>query len=312
MRIQDHLFECKSRSDRIEIFPFYDTHIGKRNCAEQEIRKQVREIVRHDAMKDRQVAVLLGGDICDVIKPQDIRFDFNEIADWLFEGDAITIKEKLNDIAKAQVERAVEIFSPIKHLILGSIEANHDKVVRKRYNTDTHKAFCNKLGIPDLSDEAIFRLRFRIRKGAHKTVRASCVKIYMRHGYGGGRTAGAEPNKIARMMQDGVTEDCDVCLTGHTHTFCEGEPIPVTYVPEAGKIPEKLLQRYRYGVNPGCWLYSHMIGPGGYESQACYPSKAIMTVKIVVFPFWSTTVTRDGDRKYVERPKIEVRKYSIL
>jgi hypothetical protein len=305
MKIIDHVFECKSRSERIEIFPFYDCHIGKRNCAEDEIRKQVREILKREKEMHRQVAVLFGGDIIDVIKPQDIRFDFNEIADWLFEGDALDIKEKLNDIAKAQVIRAAQIFHPIKHLILGGIEANHDKVVRKRYNCDTHRDLCKALGIEDCTDEAIFRLRFKRSRGQGGRPH---VNVYMRHGYGGGRTPGAEPNKIARMMQDGITNDCDVCLTGHTHTYCEGEPIPVAYIPSAGKIPSKLVQKHRYGLNPGSWLYSHMIGPGGYESQACYPSKALQTVKIVIWPFWHTKVAGVS----VDMPKIEVRKYPIL
>jgi len=306
LKIITKTFELESRSERVEIFPFYDCHIGKRNCAEDEIKKQVREILKRREI-GRHVGVLFGGDIIDVIKSQDIRFDFNELADWLLEGDALDVKEKLNDIAKAQIDRATEIFWPIREFILGGIEANHDKVVRKRYNHDTHRALCNRLGIEDCTDEAIFILKFRRRPGGQAS-----VKIYLRHGYGGGRTAGAEPNKIARMMQDGITADCDVCLTGHTHTYCEAEPIPVAYIPSKGKIPRKLFQRYRYGLNPGCWLYSHMLGPGGYESAACYPSKAMMTVKIVIWPFWETTETTGGKKHGISFPKIEIRKYPIL
>lgn len=306
MYLLDKTIECGSRSDRIEIFPFYDCHIGKRNCAEDKIIAQRGEILKRSKMPNRHVLVLFGGDACDVIKPQDIRFDFNDLPDWLLSGDATDIREKLNDIAKAQVIHAANIFKPIQPFILGSIEANHDKCVRKRYNTDTHSDFCKMLGVQSMTDEAIIRLSF-IRRPGGKPVR-SVVKIYMRHGYGGGRTAGVEPNKIARMMGDGVAADCDVCLTGHTHTYCNPEPIPVMYIPDRGKLPARLPTRYRFGLNPGCWLYSHLVGPGSYESAACYPTRAMMTCKIVIWPFWTQMIAGQS----LERPKIELREYPIL
>lgn len=308
MYLLDKVIECKSRSDRIEIFPFYDCHIGKRNCAEDKIRAQCTEILKRADMPNRHVLVLFGGDTNDVIKPQDIRFDFNDLPDWLFEGGITSIKKKLNNIAKAQIEHSVGMFKSLRPYILGSIEANHDKVVRKRYNHDTHEEFCEGLGIPSMTDEAIIRLTFIRRAGEKKRSVHSVVKIYMRHGYGGGRTAGVEPNKIARMMGDGVATDCDICLTGHTHTYCNPEPIPVMYIPNRGKLPARIPTRYRFGLNPGCWLYSHLVGPGSYESAACYPTRAMMTCKIVIWPFWSQQIL--GQK--MERPKIELREYPIL
>jgi len=130
----------------------------------------------------------------------------------------------------------------------------------------------------------------------------------MRHGYGSGRSAGAEANKIDQMMKDGITHDCDICFTGHTHTFHPGRYVPVQYVPSAGKMPKELLTRYRMGCNPGCWLLSHKIGPGTYESAACYPSRPMMTVKAVIWPFWHTKM-RGQD---ISRPKIELRTYNII
>jgi len=155
-----------------------------------------------------------------------------------------------------------------------------------------------------MTDEAIIRVKFK----RNKMNSGQTVKIYMRHGYGGGRTPGTEPNKIARMMGDGVAADCDICLTGHTHTYCNPEPIPVLYLPNRGKLPARLPTRYRFGLNPGCWLYSHLVGPGSYESAACYPTRAMMTCKIVIWPFWSQKI----EGQLIERPKIELREYPIL
>lgn len=303
MRILSKVVKCKSRSDRVEIFPLYDSHIGKRNCNEPAIKAQVREILRQQKKPDRQVSVVLGGDTLDVIKPQDIRFDINEVADWVLEGSADSVRDKLNNIAKAQIDRAVSIFDPIREHIIGELEANHDKAVRKRYNHDTHKDFCKSLGIESMTDEAIIRIDFKLGRNTQQ------IKIFMRHGYGGGRSPGAEPTKIDAMMADGVTADCDVCLTGHTHTFCKSEPKPVLYIPNSGKIPPRLLSRYRYGLNPGTWLLSHMVGQGTYESAACYPTRPMMACKIVVWPFWHTTIQGSYDH---QRPKIEIREYPIL
>jgi len=265
MYLLDECIECKSRSDRVEIFFFYDCHIGKRNCAESAIIKQRREILRRADMPNRYVRILMGGDINDVIKPGDVRFDFNEVADWLLEGSATTIREKLNDVAKAQIDRSVKLFDPLRNLVLGNIEANHDRAVRKRYNSDTQSDFCKELGVRSLTDEAIIRFRFQRKiRGARGA--AATVKVYLRHGYGSGRTPGAEPNKIVRMMQDGITADCDICMTGHTHTYHPGIVEPVHYIPNAGRLPKQLLTRYRFGANPGCWLLSHKVGVGGYES----------------------------------------------
>ena len=304
MYLLDHTIQCTGRSDRVEIFPFYDCHIGKRNFAEDKFLAQRREILKRAAMPNRQVLILLGGDICDVIKPQDIRFDFNDLPDWILEGSASDIKKKLNDIAKAQTDHAVNLFEPLQPYILGSIEANHDKCVRKRYNCDTHADFCKMLNIQSMTDEAIIRIRFKRRATAASQV----IKIYMRHGYGGGRTPGTEPNKVARMMADGVAADCDICLTGHTHTYCNPEPQPIMWIPDRGKLPARLPVKYRFGLNPGCWLYSHLVGPGSYESAACYPTRAMMTCKIVIWPFYSQTISG----QFLERPKIELREYPIL
>jgi len=306
MRLLEEIIDCRGRNDRFELFYIQDCHNGKSNFAELEIRKEIKEIVRRSEMPERHIRVLMGGDINDVIKPNDIRFDFNEIANWLFEGDADCIKDKLNDVAKAQVKHSVKLFDPIRNLVLGDLEANHDKAVRKRYNTDTHKDFCKELGIEDLTDEAI--VRFTFKRHTPNGYATSVVKLYMRHGYGSGRSPGAEPSKIAAMMADGVGADCDICITGHTHTYCAPAPIPVLYTPNRGKLPGRLPCRYRFGVNPGCWLYSHLVGRGTYESAACYPTRALMTCKFVIWPFWTYYV----NGQQVEVVKIEKREYPIL
>ena len=291
---------CESRSDRFELFPFGDTHIGKRNCNELAMRKQGGEILRRAKMPNRHVRVVLGGDQVNSISPADAsRFDFAELADWFVESDAEKTRERLSDMVLQEVKRAAGIFKPIKSYIIGAINGNHENMMRRRQHVNVHKALCEKLGITDLTDESF--MKFVFVRGVERRV----VKIYIRHGYGSGRSAGAEPNKLWAMLSE--WEDADVCLTGHTHSFCIAPPKPVLYLP-AGNLPKVMPTRYRFAGNWGCWLLSHLTGVGSYESGACYPAKPMMTLKVVVWPFWHTT--RAGED--IAIPKIELREYPIL
>jgi len=306
MKIIDERIQCNGRSDRLEIFPFGDCHIGKRNCNERAIKQQVSEVLRRAKMPNRHVRVLLGGDVVNAISPSDVRrFDFRELADWLVQGDAENTRDMLCDMVSQEVGRAVRIFTPIRQYIIGAISGNHENMMMKKQNVNVHRAICENLGIRNLTDEAFIRLKFYRRSNAKNPVSAT-LKVYIRHGYGGGRTAGAEPNKLARMMDE--WEDADVSLTGHTHTYCIAPPKPVLYVPDKGRLPERLLTRHRFAANWGCWLLSHLSGDGSYESAACYPARPMMTLKIVVWPFWSTE--RKGKR--IEQKKIELREYPLL
>jgi len=302
MRLLDIEIQCDGRSDRVEIFPLWDIHIGKHNCNESALKKEVSEIVKRDAMPGRHVRVLLGGDVLNAVNPKDIkRFDFSDVAEWLLSGRVADIKDKLSNMTTQEVKRAVGILKPIKHLIVGALEGNHEKVIRKRVNQDIQMALCEKLEIPNLSDEVL--LRFRFRRGGRT---GSSIVVVARHGYGGGRSAGAEPMKLKAMLDEWVC--ADVCISGHTHTFCNLPPQPMAWLPTRGKMPVDLLWKHRFALNPGCWLDSHSVGRGTYESNNCYPARAFMTAKIVVWPFYDQYV---GGREYVS-PKIEIRSYPIL
>ncbi len=293
----------KSRSVRLEIFNFWDAHIGKVNCAEKAIRKQVQEILKHEEDKDRLVRVILGGDLINAINPNDIkRFDFSELPDWLLDTkNVMTLKERLSDVIGQEIKRAVEIFSPIKHLIIGTLEGNHETKARISQNIAVQSVICDRLGIVNLTDEAFIRINCYRSNNA-----SAIVKLYVRHGYGSGRTPGAEPTKLKYMLDE--WEDADICLSGHSHTFNRIPPKVVQFVPDKGKMPKQMFCHYRFAANPGCWLYSHYVGASTYESRACYPARPMMTLKIVIWPFWSTM--RQGSQ--MSCPKIELREYPLL
>lgn len=300
----------KSRTDRVEIYPIGDVHLAKANCAEKELRAQIRYILDRSKRTDRQIRVILGGDIHNGINIQDAkRFDFAELADWFFtnktkktpKGNADSIKDTLSNMVLAESKHAVELFRPIAHLCIGAIEGNHEDTIRRRHNVDVQAYFCEALGIPNLTDEAIIRMRCVRANSA-----SSPIVVYARHGHGGGRSAGAAPIKLANMLAE--WESADICFTGHDHTFHVLPPKPVLAVPRAGSLPAKMTTRHRWAADWGAWLYSHNVGRGSYESRACYPARPMMTCKAVVWPFWRL---REGGRDLTV-PKIEVRSYPIL
>uniref|UniRef100_A0A6M3J8S4 Putative DNA repair exonuclease n=1 Tax=viral metagenome TaxID=1070528 RepID=A0A6M3J8S4_9ZZZZ len=303
MKLLNVEIECQGRGDRVEIFPLYDMHIGKSNCNELAIRKWIGEVVKRDRMPNRHIRVLLGGDAANAVKPKDTkRFDFTDVADWLLEGDKEEVRDKLSDVASHEVKRITKILDPVKHILLGAIEGNHEKAIRKWYNQDIQKMLCDNLGVPNLSDEVLIRFRFIRNSGKS----SSSVIVVARHGYGAGRSVSAEHLKLYAMQAE--WEIADICISGHTHTFAYSAPKPVAYVPTRGDLPADLLWRHRFALNPGCWLDSHSVGRGTYESNNCYPARAFMTAKIVIWPFYEQVI---GGREYIS-PKIEIRSYPIL
>ena len=302
MRIVEHIINCSSRSDRVEVFPFYDVHCGKANCNEAAIRKEVQEIVRRNKMKNRHVRVLGGGDLVNAISSNDRqRFDFSDVADWVVKGKAKDVKNALADMPNREVKRLAKLMAPIAHLFIGTLEGNHERALRKYHNIDVQMRICETLGCENLTDEAIIRFKFR-----RSTGQATSFNLYMRHGYGGGRSAGAEYMKLSAMLSE--WECADVCLSGHTHTFAVLDPKAAAMIPTKGKVPDSLLWKHRFAANPGCWLDSHAISRGTYESNSCYPARALMTCKIVVWPFFEQ---HQNGRSFVT-PKIELRSYPIL
>lgn len=299
MRLIDKLIEGHGRADEFSIHPIGDVHCGGRNCAEKALGREVKEIYQNP-----NAYWFSGGDLIEAIKPHDIRFDFDILPDWMVEGDADSTREALNDIVKQQKRRICDILQPIAGKCLGLMEGNHEYTIRKRGNTDIHKDICDELGCTNLTDETVIRLRFRRLKGSVIT-----VVIYARHGYGGGRTDGAEPNKLGRLLAE--WELADICFSGHTHTFCIIPPKAVMGIPRSGSLPDELYQRYRWAANWGCWQYSHPVGPSSYVSRAAYPARPMLTTKAVIQPFHTTFRPKNGQQTEIPSPLIELRAITL-
>lgn len=294
MKLLDYTIKVNGRSDEVSIYPIGDVHLGVKNCAENYLKKTIREIE-----KNPLAYWFGGGDLINAIKPDDIkRFDVKELPNWLFVGDADTIKDRLSDIVSQEIIRIVEILQPIANKCIGLIEGNHERTMRKRYNYDAQKILCEKLHTENLYSAAWVRLFFRDK-------RVRVIKLGIRHGYGSGRTAGAEPKKLADLL--GYWKDCDIVFSGHTHTAESPAPDVYLYLPNNGELPPELLLKYRWAANWGCWLRTHAAGVSTYEEDACYPPRPMMVTKAVITPFYHTSLkNRD-----LSLPKIEMKRITL-
>ena len=273
MKLMDVTIPCKSRTDSFIFYAIGDVHLGMLNCAESQLKRLVGRI-----SKNPKAYWIGGGDYCECIKPSDLRrYEAEGLPDWILGPDAKSARENLRDIVAVQKRRFKQIISPIAGKCLGLIEGNHETTLRKYHNLDHHGFMCNDLGTEDLTSEALFRLRFSKDRG--KVTRI--VKLFICHGHGGGRTAGAEPNHLFRLA---AQWRADIILRGHSHTFCINPPLVELSVPERGKMPDECMQYYKRAGNWGCWVKSYAVGPSTYVTRATYPPRPLSTLEVEIAP----------------------------
>jgi diadenosine tetraphosphatase ApaH/serine/threonine PP2A family protein phosphatase len=273
MKIIHYDIQVESRKTEFTIYPIGDIHLGANDVAETKLLK-----LRNMISKNPNARWVGGGDYCECIKPSELkRFDFESLPDWMFEGDAETIKGRLRDIVAQQKKRFYHIFTPIKKKCIGLIEGNHEVNLRKYHNLDHHGYMCDKLEVPDLTYEAFIVLRFI--RGAGQTKR---VVIFLTHGQGGGRRAGSAANKledVANMFR------ADIVLMGHNHQFCVAPPVVELGVPHRKTKDNECVQNLKYMGNWGTYRLSYKSGPSTYTSRALYKPRPISALEIGIIPF---------------------------
>jgi len=299
MNLIDKLIELPSKASVARFYVLGDTHIGALNCAEGHLRRFVRYVA-----KQKNAWWIGGGDYCDCITRNDLkRFDLRQVPDWMLQGDGETIRERLTDIARAERKRFLEIVAPINDRCLGLIEGNHESEYEKRTDTAMQLRLCEALHTPDLTDCAFIRLRFGL---TNRSAARTTIVFYVAHGWGGGRSAGAEDRKLAELAS--FVEGAHVILRGHAHRFDPGEPKVVLYIPHRGRLPYECYSRTVRTANWGCWLKSYARGKGTYDSQRNYAPRPLLGLEIKVKPFSEQRKSKQGaDAAYgVPAPTITV------
>ena len=161
----------------VEIHTFADEHLG------DEHSDLKRLLARIEYVKNTPNAYcILNGDIIDNATKTSI-------------GD--TYAQVFNPME--QMEKATEIFSPIKDKILCITHGNHENRTYKNEGINLSRLMANQLGLADRYTPTSATLFIRVGDGRASTHhRRVCYTIYVLHGGGGGRKEGGKGKQTCR------------------------------------------------------------------------------------------------------------------
>lgn len=185
---------------QLEIHTFADEHIGDEHCDMKRLMERI-EYVKNTP----NAYCIMNGDLLDNATKTSI-------------GDTYT--QKLNPME--QLQKAVELFSPIAHKTLCITHGNHENRTYKKEGINLSCLIAKQLGLEDryTPTSAVLFIRFgRLSRGKKETngsgnVRKVCYTMYVLHGSGGGRKEGAKAIRLADMAS---IIDTDIYCHAHTH-----------------------------------------------------------------------------------------------
>lgn len=181
--------------DTIELHTFADEHIGDEHCDIPRLLERI-EYVKNTP----NAFCLMNGDIVDNATKTSL-------------GDTYT--QAFNPME--QLQRAVEIFGPVKDRIIAITHGNHENRTYRKEGINLSQLIANQLGIPDRYSptSAVLFIRFGKPSKTHGDKnRKTCYTLYALHGSGGGRKEGAKAIRLADMAS---IIDCDIYVHSHTH-----------------------------------------------------------------------------------------------
>lgn len=185
--------DLPSELENLELHIFADTHVGDHLC-DMELLKQRIEYVKNTP----NAYCILNGDLIDNATKTSI-------------GDTYT--QVFNPME--QLEKAVELFGPIKHKIICIEPGNHENRTYKTDGIDLTALLAAQFGLSDkyAPTGAVVFLRFGPgSKNSH--YRKVLYTIYVKHGSRSGRSTGSKANALVDMAS---TIDCDIYIHSHTH-----------------------------------------------------------------------------------------------
>lgn len=189
-----------SELESIQIHIFGDEHIGDEHCD----LKRLKERIAYVAETENAYCVL-NGDIIDNASRSSI-------------GDIESRQFNIMD----QLDKAIELFSPIKEKCLALTSGNHEARTFRKEGVDLSYLLACRLDLVDryTPTSALIFLNVgqesrKRRCTADKTkIRSIPYSIYMLHGSGGGRKEGAKAIRLADMAS---IIDCDIYIHNHVH-----------------------------------------------------------------------------------------------
>lgn len=204
-----------ARPDWFTLVPIGDIHLGHVACDERLLAATIKRIA--DDPRCYWVGL---GDYCEYINKADKRYDPEQVAPWVR-------SEPRGRMAQVQTERITELFKPIAHRCLGIVEGNHETAIRRKFEYDPYyeivKAVHGAAQLPldtriGLGFEGWLELRW-YRMPEPKRSATHRLRVYLHHGFVGGRLAGAKALNMQRVLWN---HECDLCLMGHSHNTSSG------------------------------------------------------------------------------------------
>lgn len=191
---------------RAEIHVFADWHLGDRYCSDKLINMSVRNI-----LSNPNAYCLFNGDICN----------------W---GSKTSVSDVYSEqlTPDEQVDRLTDLFKKLKDKIISVTPGNHELRARKTEGIDITRIAARNAGILNKYTNGGAFLCVRVGESSTRETNGSgrcrqiCYTMYVKHGRGGGKQAGAKVNRLSDMA---ATVDADIYVHSHTHlpaVFREG------------------------------------------------------------------------------------------
>lgn len=177
----------------LELHTFADEHIGDDCCDLERLKERINYVATTP-----NAYCILNGDILDYASRSSI-------------GDIETREFNI----MGQLEKAVELFTPIKGKIICITPGNHENRGYRKEGFDISKMIAMQLGLADKYAPAAAMIFVRFGKDVSKKHgKPQLYTIYVLHGSGGGRKEGAKAIRLADMAS---IVDADIYIHSHTH-----------------------------------------------------------------------------------------------
>ena len=272
-------FEFDEKPEPLEFIPLGDFHVGTNGCDEGHIKKYVDYIRRH-----KNTYWWGMGDFIDGICYSDKRFDPNEAPDWMMVKD-------MKDLPLRQAGYFLDLVAPIANKCLFMLHGNHEETVARHYHNDIASHIALSLGVPYLGYSGFVNFFFKWKGEGYTKATSTSRKVFVHHGWGGGRKYGGKVNKVFDFLSGFEATDY---FMGHVHdTLCLKTSRLGTRI-KRGKVAD-------YNIKPGMkvswgadelWSQDHCFGLTGtflksalYAEQQGYNPSFIGAIKWMVDPF---------------------------
>lgn len=190
--------DLPSDLSQIEIVPFFDVHIGSKQCDYNMLKTWIDYVKNNES-----VYAIIGGDLINNSTKASVGDVYEEESSPMM-----------------QIQTAIRLFEPIKDKILGVCSGNHEARSYKSDGIDLMYFFCAELKITNKYDATACLLFIRFgsqgRSHGQHPKRKQYYSLYMTHGTGqGGRLIGSRMNGLEKR---GQIVDADIIVTGHVHS----------------------------------------------------------------------------------------------